>query len=99
MVMLQIKRLLGHAFVHPIQVVDLQLTEIAHHTRAKSNSNRMIFSFPLSYYIGKSTFSISTYMEEVLQQIDFPPFYMEREMWCLPFLLGIGEKLLGIEKK
>jgi len=24
---------------------------------------------------------------------------MEREMRCLPFLLGIGEKLLGIEKK
>ena len=38
-------------------------------------------------------------MEEVLQQIDFPPFYIEREMRCLPFLLGIGEKLLEIEKK
>ena len=99
MVMLQIKRLLGHAFVHPIQVVDLQLTEIAHHMRAKSNSNRMIFFFPLSHYKGKSPFSISTYMEELLQQIDFPPFYVEREMRCLLFLLVIGEKLLGIEKK
>ena len=34
----------------------------------------------------------------MLQQIDFPPFFMKREMWCLPFLLGIGEELLGIEK-
>jgi len=62
-------------------------------------SNRLIFPFSLSHYIGKSPFSISTYMEEVLQQIDFLPFYMESEMRCLPFLLGIGEKLLGIEKK
>ena len=38
-------------------------------------------------------------MEEVLQQIDFPLFYMKKEMRCLPFLLGIGEKLLEIEKK
>ena len=38
-------------------------------------------------------------MEEVFQQIDFLPFYMEREMRCLPFLLGIGEKLLGLRKK
>jgi len=37
-------------------------------------------------------------MEEVLQQIDFPLFYMERETRCLPFLLGIGEKLLSIKK-
>ena len=37
-------------------------------------------------------------MEEVLQQIDFLPFYMEREMRCLPFLLGIEEKLLGLRK-
>jgi len=62
-------------------------------------SNRLIFSFFFSHHIGKSSFSISTYMEEVLQQIDFLPFYMEREMRCLPFLLGIGEKILGIEKK
>ena len=34
----------------------------------------------------------------MLQQIDFSPFYMEREIWCLSFLLGIEEKLLGIEK-
>jgi len=39
-----------------------------------------LFPFSLSHHIGKSPFSISTYMEEVLQQIDFPPFYMEREM-------------------
>jgi len=48
--------------------------------------------------MGKSPFPISTYMKEVLQQIDFPSFYMEREMRCLPFLLGIGEKLLGLRK-
>ena len=66
---------------------------------SKSNSNRLIFPFSLSHYIGKSSFSISIYMEEVFQQIDFLPFYMEREMRCLPFLLGIVEKLLGIEKK
>jgi len=65
----------------------------------KSNS-KLIFPFPLSHHIEKSPFSILTYIEEVLQQIDFPPFYMEREMRCLLFLLlGIGEKLLGIEKK
>ena len=66
---------------------------------SKSNSNRLIFSFSFSHHIGKSLFSISTYMEELLQQIDFPPFYVEREMRCLLFLLVIGEKLLGIEKK
>ena len=44
-------------------------------------SNRLIFFFfSFSHHIGKSLFLISTYMEEVLQQIDFPPFYMEREM-------------------
>jgi len=46
----------------------------------KSSSNRLIFHFPLSHHIEKFSFSISTYMEEVLQQIDFPPFYIEREM-------------------
>ena len=38
---------------------------------SKSNSNRLIFPFPLFHHIGKSHFSISTYREEVLQQIDF----------------------------
>ena len=33
----------------------------------ESNSNRLIFPFSLSHRIGKSSFSISTYMEEVLQ--------------------------------
>ena len=67
--------------------------------KCQSNSNKLIFPFSLFHHIGKSPFSISTYMKEVLQQIDFPPFYMEREIRCLPFLLGIGKKLLGIEKK
>ena len=34
---------------------------------AKSNSNRLVFSFPLFHHIRKSHFSISTYMDEVLQ--------------------------------
>ena len=63
---------------------------------AKSNSTDWFFFFFFSHYIG-IFFPISTYMKEVLQQIDFS-FYMEREMWCLSFLLGIGEKLLGNEK-
>ena len=95
MVMLQIKRLLGHAFVHPIQVVDLQLTEIAHHMRAKSNSNRMIFSFPLSYYIGKSSFSISTYMEEILQQIDFSPLLYGKGDAMSPLSIRDWREIIG----
>jgi len=55
--------------------------------------NRLIFPFSLSHHIGKSPFSISTYMEEVLQQIfslsiwkgrcDVSPFYwgLERNYW------------------
>ena len=39
--------------------------------RAKSNSNSLIFSFPLSHHIGKSPFLFSTYRGEVLQQLDF----------------------------
>ena len=46
----------------------------------ESNSNKLIFPFSLSHYIGKFSFLISTHMEEVLQQIDFSPFYMKREM-------------------
>ena len=57
--------------------------------------NRLIFPFSLSHHIGKSPFSISTYMEEVLQQIfslsiwkgrcDVSPFYwgLERNYWEL----------------
>jgi len=57
--------------------------------------NRLIFPFSLSHHIGKSPFSISTYMEEVLQQIfslsiwkgrcDVSPFYwgLERNYWGL----------------
>ena len=37
-------------------------------------------------------------MEEVLQQIDFLPFYMKKEMRCLPFLLGIGEYYWELRK-
>ena len=60
-------------------------------------SNRLIFPFSLSHHIGKSSFSISIYMEEVFQQIDFPFLYIE--MSWLPFLLEIEEKLLVIEIK
>ena len=95
MVMLQIKRLLGHAFVHPIQVVDLQLTEIAHHMRAKSNSNRMIFFFPLSHYKGKSPFSISTYMEEVFEQIDFLSFLYGKGDAMSPLSIGDWREIIG----
>jgi len=56
-----------------------------------------LFSF--SAYREISFLNFNIYIEEVLQQIDFPHFYMKREMRCLPFLLGIGEKILGIEKK
>jgi len=45
--------------------------------------------------MGKSSFSISTYMEEVLQQIDFLPFYMEREMRCLPLFIGDWREIIG----
>ena len=38
-------------------------------------------------------------MEEVLQQIDFLHFLYGKGDAMSPFLLGIGEKLLEIEKK
>jgi len=47
----------------------------------------------------KFFFSILTYMEEVLQQIDFLHFLYGKGDAMSPFLLGIGEKLLEIEKK
>ena len=37
----------------------------------KSNSNRLIFSFPLSHLIGESPITILVYWGDVLQQIDF----------------------------
>ena len=54
----------------------------------KSNSNKLIFHFPLSHHIGKSTFSISTYMEEVLQQIDFFPFLYGKGDVMSPLSIG-----------
>ena len=68
---------------------------------AKSNSNKFIFSFSfsLSHYIGKFSFSISTYIEEVLRHIDFPLFLYGKGDAMSPLSIGIGEKLLGIEKK
>jgi len=68
-------------------------------TILRANSNRLIFFFFLSHHIGKSPFSISTYIEKVLRQIDFPPFLYGKGDAMSFFLLGIGEKLLGIEKK
>jgi len=40
-------------------------------SRTKSNSNSLIFPYPLSHHIGEFPFQLSTYRGEVLQQLDF----------------------------
>ena len=40
-------------------------------SRTKSNSNSLIFPYPLSHHIGEFPFQFSTYRGEVLQQLDF----------------------------
>ena len=53
--------------------------------QSNSNAYALIFFFPLSHYKGKSPFSISTYMEEVFEQIDF-----------LSFLYGKGDAMSSL---
>jgi len=64
-------------------------------SRCKSNSNRLIFSFSLSHHIGKFPFSISTYMEEVLQQIDFPSFLYRKGDAMSPLSIEDWREIIG----
>jgi len=51
--------------------------------------------FPLSHHIGKSPFSISIYMEEVFQQIDFPPFLYGKGDVMSPLFIGDWREIIG----
>ena len=62
---------------------------------SKSNSNRLIFLLSLSHHIEKSIFSISTYIEEVLQQIDFPPFLYGKGDAMSPLSIGDWREIIG----
>jgi len=57
-------------------------------------SNRLIFPFSLSHHIGKSPFSISIYMEEVFQQIDFSLLYGKGDVMS-PLFIGDWREIIG----
>jgi len=61
----------------------------------KSSSNRLIFPFPLSHHIEKFSFSISTYMEEMLQQIDFSLFLYGKRDAMSPLSIRDWREIIG----
>jgi len=55
----------------------------------------LIFSFPFFHRIRKFLFSISIYMEEMFQQIDFPSFLYGKGDVMSPISIGDWREIIG----